>query len=104
MYSLEAVELVLREEGQPLHVAEITKRMLERNLWHTSGLTPAATIDSRVAVDIRDKGTASRFQRTGKSIFALRDWSLPEYHGRTVRKKSAIEPSTDQAGESPPGN
>jgi restriction system protein len=104
MNSLEAVELVLREDGQPLHVTEITRRMLDRNLWQTAGLTPSATIDARIAVDIRDKGAASRFQRTGKSIFALRDWGLPEYQGRTVKKKSAIETGTNRVGELPTGS
>jgi len=37
MHSLDAVTVILSEVGEPLHVNEITRRMLERGLWQTKG-------------------------------------------------------------------
>ena len=57
----EAVILVLEESNTPLHVNEITKRILSRKLWGTSGKTPAATVGARIYSDIKKNGDASRF-------------------------------------------
>jgi len=37
MHSLDAVTVILSEVGEPLHVNEITRRILERGLWQTKG-------------------------------------------------------------------
>lgn len=76
---LDAIEQVLDEAGQPLHYRDITHRVLEHGLWQTQGLTPHDTISAELAVNIKARGTTSRFQRTSKGIFALRAWGLPEY-------------------------
>ena len=72
---LTVVERVLAEAGEPLHYKEITKRLLERGLWNTSGQTPDATVNAQLAVDIKRRGEASAFHRTDKGIFALRAWA-----------------------------
>jgi restriction system protein len=90
--SLDAAAEVLRRAGKPLHYAEITRLMLDSGLWNTDGKTPDATINARLAVDIKRNGSASRFQRTGKGIFALRDWALTEY----VQSKKASAPASDE--------
>lgn len=79
MNLLDAAETILNEAQQPLTSAEIMARILERQLWSTQGKTPDATLSAQLAVDIKKHGTASRFQRTAKGLFALRSWSLPEY-------------------------
>jgi restriction system protein len=79
MNSLDAVFVVLQNAKEPLHYQEITKRILQQNLWITEGKTPDATINARVAVDIKRKGHISRFQRTEPGYFALREWGLDEY-------------------------
>jgi restriction system protein len=79
MNSLDAVFVVLQNAKEPLHYQEITKRILQQNLWITEGKTPDATINARVAVDIKRKGPISRFQRTEPGYFALREWGLDEY-------------------------
>ncbi|HET59733.1 MAG TPA: restriction endonuclease [Chloroflexi bacterium] len=79
MNSLDAVFIVLQNAKEPLHYQEITKRILQQNLWITEGKTPDATINARVAVDIKRKGPVSRFQRTEPGYFALREWGLDEY-------------------------
>jgi restriction system protein len=80
MNVLQAAEIVLKEAGTPLHYKEITQRMIENGLWQTEGLTPDATVNAYIAVDIKRNGINSRFQRTDRGVFALRDWSLPELH------------------------
>src|SRR5262245_53700659 len=71
MNSLDAAYKILSEAGQPLHSNEIAQRMLDQQLWATNGKTPGATVDARLAVDIKTNGTASRFRRVGRSTFAL---------------------------------
>lgn len=87
MSSLDAVETVLNEIAEPIHYEEITQILLERGLWETQGKTPAATINARISVDIKRRGSRSRFQRTAPSTYALREWGLEEYVGRTVTPK-----------------
>lgn len=71
MTAIEAAIHVLREAGAPLHVAEITKRILSKQLWKTNGKTPEATINARIAADIKKKREASVFQRIKPGVFAL---------------------------------
>ena len=79
MDSLGATEKILNKAAEPLHYQEITKRVLEQGLWQTEGKTPDATINARLAVDIRKFGIRSRFIRTEPGVFALREWGLEEY-------------------------
>ena len=76
MAILNKIEAVLRDAGQPLHYAEITKRLLTSGAWVTSGKTPDATVNARIAEDIKHN-PASRFVKEGKGIFALRPASAP---------------------------
>jgi len=69
--ALEAAYNVLLQAGEPLRCEEITRRMLEQNLWVTAGKTPEATVHARLCVDLKKKGTASRFVRTDKATFGL---------------------------------
>lgn len=94
MDSLKAVETVLAEVKEPLHYTEITERILARGLWHTEGLTPEATINARLAVDIKRKGPRSRFMRTDPGIYALREWGLKEY---LPAPKSSPQPDEEPA-------
>ncbi len=71
MSALAAAAAVLQEADGPLHYREITKRMLTHKLWTTAGKAPWATVNAQLAVDIKVRGTASRFVRTGPGLFAL---------------------------------
>lgn len=71
MKAIDAAYKVLYDAGKPLHYSEITKRMLSQKLWSTSGNTPAATVVARLAVDIKEKGLASIFVRTGRGLYGL---------------------------------
>ncbi len=43
----DSVQIVLKEAEGPLHYKEITKRLLDRGLWKSSGKTPDATVKAR---------------------------------------------------------
>jgi restriction system protein len=94
MSVLQAAEVALKEAGKPLHYKEITQLMLDRGLWQTDGETPDATINAKIAVDIKQYGTHSLFQRTDKGVFALRAWGLPEFHASG--KSADVEDDTQQ--------
>lgn len=72
MSAREAVIQVLRAAGEPLHAEEITKRVLEEQLWTTSGKTPCATIEAQICTDMQKRGPASSFVRTAPRTFSLR--------------------------------
>jgi restriction system protein len=70
---IDAAYQVLSAAGEPLHSNEIAQRMIAQGLWTIKGQTPGATVDSRIAVDIKANGTGSRFRRAGRSIFTAND-------------------------------
>ena len=72
MNALDAAFEVLSEDGEPLHYRELTRRMLDRGLWVTSGRSPQRTVNSVISSDIVKRGEASRFRRVGRGLFALR--------------------------------
>ena len=67
--ALDAACKVLREAGEPLHYQEITRRVLDGGLWRTQGKTPSATVNARLAVDIKQPG--SRFRRVAPGIYSV---------------------------------
>jgi restriction system protein len=82
MTVLDAVEKVLAEARSPLHYVEITNRMIGGGFWQTDGKTPAGTVISRLSTDIVKNGDRSRFVRTERGVFALRDTSFEKVgHG-----------------------
>jgi len=80
---LEAAKLVLEETNRPLPVRELTSAMLSKGYWQTQGLTPEATVQARLATDIKNRGDASSFVRTAPGTFALKGVSmgLPQLEG-----------------------
>ena len=85
---LDAVATVLGAVGAPLRVDEITKRVLAEGLWSSSGRTPAATVEARLAVEVKTHGDASRFTRTAPRTYGLRDWSPPAATGSPIAQKT----------------
>ncbi len=79
MNVLQAAEQVLKEAGEALHYREITKRMLQQQLWMTLGKTPDQTVSASITTHISKYGSSSPFQRTAEGMYALRRWGLPEY-------------------------
>jgi restriction system protein len=104
MKAIDAIERVLADAGGPLHSCEIARRALESGIWQTSGLTPDATINARLVVDINSQGAASRFQRTGPNEFALRRWGLPEVAPRGRRRGVPELPAAGAGPQSSPAS
>ena len=69
--AIEAAKIVMADADGPLHYAEITSRMLERDLWKTKGETPAATVGAALTVDIKQNGESSDFRRTKPGYYEL---------------------------------
>ncbi len=86
MNMLNAVKAVLTEAGEPLHVTEITRRMLEHKLWTAAGKTPVDSVRSALAMHINHHGCQSVFERTRPATFALRAWS-------TLQEASPLTPA-----------
>ena len=105
MNSSDAAELILSQAGQPLSYKEITQRILAQNLWPSQGKTPDATVNANLAMEIKEKGAASRFQRTGPGVYALRAWGLPEFVGKAKSgsaPKAVAPPTAKTVIEVPP--
>jgi restriction system protein len=69
---LDAAYEVLSAANEPLHVRELTRRLLEGARWKTEGKTPSATVNARIAVDIKELGDESRFVRSAPGMFTVR--------------------------------
>lgn len=98
MNTLDAAAVVLRDSGGPLHYEEITKRVLARGLWTTTGKTPWATVNASIAVDIKERGTDSRFIRVSPGMYGLNTdvsggTKSDDEHDPTNGEKSATGPS-----------
>ena len=85
----DAAILVLKESTTPLHANEITKRILSRKLWKSSGKTPAATVGARISSDIKENGDASPFVRHAPSTFGLRESDFPGKAAADANPESA---------------
>ena len=73
MNALDAAYECIRDAGEPLHYRTLTARILERQLWQTSGKTPWETVNARLTGDINSRGETSRFHRTAPGTYTLRE-------------------------------
>jgi HB1/ASXL restriction endonuclease-like protein with HTH domain len=72
--ALDAAALVLRQSGQPLSCPELIAQMAAKGYWTSPhGKTPASTLYAAMAREVKLKGAASRFIKTGPGRFASRD-------------------------------
>ena len=72
MKASDAAYHVLSDAGEPLHVKDLTSRMIDEGLWHTRGKTPWDTISAILGTEINELGAASRFVRLEANTFDLR--------------------------------
>ena len=73
MKSIDAIIKILEEAHKPLHVQEITEKLLNEGLWQTSGKTPADTIGAKLYSHVKKHGEHSPFIKVAPQIFALRE-------------------------------
>jgi predicted NUDIX family phosphoesterase/dephospho-CoA kinase len=68
-------ETVLRKHGRPLKAREIVSFGIEDGLFADRELskTPQKSMQARLSIDILDKGADSKFLRTGRGLFFLRE-------------------------------
>jgi restriction system protein len=99
---LDAAHAILLAAGQPLHYDEITQRALDQNLIAPQGLTPAATMGSRLYTDSKEEG--SRFVRTGHGRFGLAQWQPKGIEAQTLEVNRATRKRLAQLLQTmPPG-
>ena len=71
--ALDAAPRVLRESGQPLSCPELIEQMAAKGYWSSpKGKTPSSTLYAAIAREVKLKGAASRFTKTGPGRFAHR--------------------------------
>jgi hypothetical protein len=72
--ALDAAARVLRESSQPMSCPELIEQMAAKGYWTSpKGKTPASTLYAAIAREVKLKGAASRFNKTGPGRFAHRD-------------------------------
>jgi hypothetical protein len=72
--ALDAAALVLRERGQPMSCPELIVQMAAQGYCSSPhGKTPASTLYAAIAREVKVKGAASRFVKSGPGRFASRD-------------------------------
>ena len=71
MNILDAAYDVLHANGHPMSAKDMASILLGNGTWSPKGKTPDATLGSRIYMDIKRNGSASRFIKAGKGTFAL---------------------------------
>jgi hypothetical protein len=73
MSALDAAAKVLAKEAEPLSARQLIERMAGKGYWTSPlGRTPWGTLSAAIQREIKTKGKASRFKKTGRGRFALR--------------------------------
>ena len=68
----DAAAKVLQEAGQPMNCQDLIKAMADKGYWSSpAGKTPAATLYSALAREIKIKGQQARFQKTARGQFVF---------------------------------
>src|SRR5215471_15901565 len=71
--ALDAAALVLRENDRPMSCPELIEQMAAKCYWSSpKGKTPSSTLYAAIMREVKLKGTASRFIKTGPGRFAHR--------------------------------
>lgn len=68
---LGAAVIVIKAAGTAMRVVDITKAAIDGGHWSPGGRTPAATLNAAICREIKLKGSAARFVKTGRGLFAL---------------------------------
>ena len=84
-----AVHLLSQGTGDPMRCKDIVDLVVKRELWTPGkGKTPASTLYSSILREITTKGTESRFVKTERGKFALKDSQyIREQAAKAARQK-----------------
>ena len=72
MSSRDAAFKVLCETGESMNGRQICEMALDKGYWEPQGETPEATMVSSILTEMKRKGDAARFIRTGRGLFAAK--------------------------------
>ena len=90
-------ETVLRKHGRPLKAREIVSYGIDDGLFADRELskTPQKSMQARLSLDILDNGPNSKFLRTGRGLFYLRDQltALHRIQEYTAPRRTPVPPS-----------
>lgn len=67
---------ILKHAGKPLHIREITERIIVAGLWSSNSKTPQATVGACLYLAIKKHGRQSAFVKVKPQTFFLRDIPL----------------------------
>ena len=73
MSLIDAAAHILAQDGQdPMRCKDIVEQAINQKLWEPqSGKTPANTLYASILREIKDKGSDSRFAKTGRGKFTI---------------------------------
>ena len=72
--ALDAAIKVLYEAGAPMNCKQMIETMVERGYWKPGqGKTPVNTLHAAISKEIKVKGPKSRFEKSGRGLFAIRN-------------------------------
>jgi hypothetical protein len=75
------IEHVLKEAGGPMHVTNIRQSLIDRGV-------PLPGRGDEANIILRMRRCEERFARTGRGVYALKSWGLPEVdRSRKTRKR-----------------
>ena len=70
--ALDAAAEVLAQADQPMGAKALIAAMAEQGLWSSpAGKTPHATLYAAMMREARDKGSAARFRKVDRGLFAF---------------------------------
>ena len=82
-----AVNILSQGTGDPMRCKDIVDLAINRNLWAPrTGKTPASTLYAAILREIVTKGDASRFVKTERGKFALKDSEFVREEAAKSRK------------------
>ena len=73
MSGIDAAAKILVDAGGALSCKAMVEEAIEKGYWKPGGKTPAATMYAAILREIQKKGDASRFVKTERGKFALKD-------------------------------
>jgi len=67
---LTAAAALLAKTGKAMKCQEMTECLMKSGAWTPEGKTPAATLAAAIGREIATKGSASRFKKVDRGVFA----------------------------------
>ncbi len=77
MKMLDAVYILLKDEGKPLHYTTIAEEIVRRGLYQTTGHTLPTAVSSDISENmtlLSERGEQSRFYRVVPGVYGLSEW------------------------------